>query len=134
MTKTYDAIIVGSGAGGGMFAKVLTEAGANVLLVEAGGHNIDRDIRHHQWPWQLPQRNQYIPDEEYTVRLNTLQHTVGRGTTEVTTIFDGSAHNNYYNDHFWAKRRDWKYTFPENKPYRWVRVRALGGKTNCWAA
>ncbi len=134
MPDIYDVIIVGSGAGGGMYAKVLTESGAKVLLLDAGGHNLDHDIRHHQWTWELPQRNAYVGDPEYTVRLDTKQHTVGQGDRTVTTSFDGSAHNNYFNDHFWAKRRDWKYTFPENKPYRWVRVRALGGKTNCWDA
>ena len=134
MPKVYDAIVIGSGAGGGMYAKVLTEAGASVLLIDAGSHQIDRDIRHHQWPWELPYRNRYQQDEEYTVRLGTTFHTVDGGDRESVTLFDGSAHNSYYNNHFWAKRRDWKYTFPENKPYRWVRVRALGGKTNCWDA
>ncbi|MGH9326556.1 MAG: GMC oxidoreductase [Terriglobia bacterium] len=130
----YDAIIVGSGAGGGMYAKVLTEAGARVLLIDAGGHNIDHDIRHHQWPWELPYRNVYQVDKEYAVRLATKEYVVGKGIQDHVTIFDGDAHHTYYNHHFWAMRRDWKYTFPDGKPYRWVRVKALGGKTNCWDA
>ena len=34
--KEYDVIIVGSGAGGGMATKVLSEAGLSVAVVEAG--------------------------------------------------------------------------------------------------
>ena len=35
-TQTYDAVIVGSGAGGGMTTKVLAEQGLSVDIVEAG--------------------------------------------------------------------------------------------------
>ena len=41
---TYDVCIVGSGAGGGMVAKMLTEAGADVVMLEAGPDwNTERD-------------------------------------------------------------------------------------------
>ena len=32
----YDAVIVGSGAGGGMASKVLSESGLKVAVIEAG--------------------------------------------------------------------------------------------------
>ena len=35
-SKEYDVIIVGSGAGGGMATKVLSEAGLSIAVVEAG--------------------------------------------------------------------------------------------------
>ena len=35
-TKTYDVCIIGSGAGGGTAAKVLTEGGLSVVMLEAG--------------------------------------------------------------------------------------------------
>src|SRR5207302_11292498 len=55
--KVYDVCIVGSGAGGGMAAKVLAEAGAEVLLLEAGPMwNAARDSKMMTWPYQSPRR------------------------------------------------------------------------------
>ena len=31
-------------------------------------------------------------------------------------------------------KRGWRYTYPEGTPYRWVRARSVGGKTNCWGS
>jgi len=53
----YDVCIIGSGAGGGTAAKVLTEGGLNVVMLEAGPRlDPDRDFKEHVWPYQLPHR------------------------------------------------------------------------------
>ena len=36
LAKTYDVVVVGSGAAGGMAAHALTAQGLNVLMLEAG--------------------------------------------------------------------------------------------------
>ncbi len=44
MTTRYDVIIVGAGAGGGVAAGVLAEAGKNVLLIERGREMSFEDV------------------------------------------------------------------------------------------
>ena len=56
-TKVYDVCIIGSGAGGGTAAKVLTEGGLNVVMIEAGPRlNPRKDYKEHVWPYQLDHR------------------------------------------------------------------------------
>lgn len=57
LTRTYDAVIVGSGAASGIAAKELTEGGLQVLLLEAGPQ-LDplRDFLTHRWPYEMPFR------------------------------------------------------------------------------
>jgi choline dehydrogenase-like flavoprotein len=48
MTTHYDAIVVGAGAGGGVAACLLAEAGKSVLLIERGHALSFEDIGRHQ--------------------------------------------------------------------------------------
>src|SRR5881409_2006728 len=57
LSKTYDAVIVGSGAAGGMAAHVLTTRGLKVLMLEAGKKlPIEQELRSMQWPYDHPRR------------------------------------------------------------------------------
>jgi choline dehydrogenase-like flavoprotein len=54
--KVYDVCVIGSGAAGGFAAKILTEAGADVILLEAGTKGRLEDLSIHDWPYELPKR------------------------------------------------------------------------------
>lgn len=105
--KVYDAIIVGSGAGGGMATKILSEAGMKVALIEAGSFFDPKDPKtatQMKWPWESPRR--------------------GAGSTRAFGDFDMS----------WG---DWKvdgepYTHAPGTEFLWWRARMLGGRTNHW--
>src|SRR5690625_7733101 len=57
--QKYDVAIVGSGAGGGMASKILSEAGLSVAVLEAGGF-YDPAMEEYRtqlrWPWESPRR------------------------------------------------------------------------------
>src|SRR5690606_994764 len=55
--KKYDAVIVGSGAGGGMAAYILANAGLKVCIVEAGElYDPQKDVTQLKNPWDSPRR------------------------------------------------------------------------------
>src|SRR5919108_6048251 len=75
LTRTYDAVIVGSGAAGGMAAHVLTTHGLDVLLLEAGKKlDIEAELKSMEWPYDHPRRGRMPYDRaaltfnEYTFR------------------------------------------------------------------
>src|SRR5437879_48151 len=75
LKQIYDAIVVGSGAAGGMAAHVLTSHGLKVLLLEAGKKlPIEKELKSMEWPYNHPRRGDMPPDfhalsaREYTIR------------------------------------------------------------------
>src|SRR5262249_34429184 len=56
--QDYDAIVVGSGAAGGIAAYVLVEKGLRVLLLEIGPKwDVHQDyVTTHKWPYEMPFR------------------------------------------------------------------------------
>lgn len=44
LDRSYDAVVIGAGASGGVMAKQLTEAGMNVALLEAGSYYENKDF------------------------------------------------------------------------------------------
>ena len=70
LTKVYDAVVVGSGAAGGMAAHVLTSAGLQVLLLEAGKKlDIESELKSMEWPYDHPRRGK-MPDGYHAISLN----------------------------------------------------------------
>ena len=62
----YDVCIVGSGAGGGMAAKVLTEEGADVIMLEAGRMwDNATDAAMFKWAYDSPRRGASTPERNF---------------------------------------------------------------------
>lgn len=116
--KVYDAIVVGSGATGGWAAKLLTEAGMGVLLLEAG-IKLDpaRDYSEHLLPHDLPLRGLRDP-RRAEIRRRPIQNVCY--ACEET------------NAHFFIDDVDNPYTTPKNKPFNWIQGNVVGGRTMTW--
>jgi choline dehydrogenase-like flavoprotein len=108
--KTYDVCIIGSGASGGTAAKVLTEGGLTVALLEAGPPVYpDKDYKEHVWPYELPHRGGGI----------------------------GARNRQGVGDEFMAPNGAWEiegepYISAPGSTFRWFRSRIVGGRTNHW--
>lgn len=105
--KVYDAVIVGSGAGGGMAAKVLSEAGLEVAVLEAGPHFDPANPEQRtqlRWPWESPRR--------------------GAGSTRAFGDFDAAYGG-------WEIEGE-PYMRAPGTQFEWFRARMLGGRTNHW--
>jgi choline dehydrogenase-like flavoprotein len=112
--RTYDAIVIGSGASGGWAAKELCDKGLKVLVLERG-----RDVKHikdyptaSRPPWDFAHRG--------TVSLEQRKGYVqGASFLREETLH-------------WAVKED-EQPFIQEKPFRWVRGYHTGGKSLLWA-
>src|SRR5215831_14757781 len=131
LSKTYDAVIVGSGAAGGMAAHVLTSKGMKVLLLEAGKKlNIEQELRSMEWPYDNANRG-FLPADSHSLTFN--EYTIRR--PPYGPGFEKSKHlhsyigSSDYTKNIVVDERENPYT---GTNYAWVRARCLGGKTNIW--
>src|SRR3984893_12236343 len=131
LKKTYDAVVIGSGAAGGMAAHVLTTHGMKVLMLEAGKKlPIDQELRSMQWPYDHPRRGKLPPDhhaltyDEYTIR----NPPYGPGFEKYKNLHSYVGNSDYVKN-IVVDERENPYT---GTNYAWVRARCLGGKTNIW--
>ncbi len=130
---TYDAVIVGSGAAGGMAAHVLTSKGMKVLMLEAGKKlDVEKELRSMEWPYDHPRRGDAPPGShalsfnEYTVRQRP--YAANSAFKHVYSYVGGWGGTDYVKN-ILVDEKNHPYT---GTPYAWVRARALGGKTNIW--
>ncbi|MDO6437878.1 GMC family oxidoreductase [Cyclobacterium sp. 1_MG-2023] len=104
---TYDVIIVGSGAGGGMASKILSESGLSVAVVEAGS-DFDPAMEEYRtqlrFPWESPRR--------------------GANTVRAFGDFDAAYGG-------WEIEGE-PYTRKDGTEFDWFRSRMVGGRTNHW--
>jgi len=115
-TRTFDAIVIGSGMSGGWAAKELCEKGLKTLVLERG-----RDVKHikdypttNMYPWEFKHRGQ-VPYE-----IEKANPVVSR-----CYAFREDAM------HFFVKDSDHPYV--QEKPFDWIRGYQVGGKSIMWA-
>ena len=105
-SKSYDVCIVGSGAGGGMAAYVLANAGVKVLLLEAGPmYDPAKNVTQLKWPYESPRRGASTSTRQFG---------------DFDAAYGG-----------WDLDGE-PYTHKDGTEFDWFRSRMLGGRTNHW--
>jgi choline dehydrogenase-like flavoprotein len=109
--KTYDVCIVGSGAAGGAAAKVLTDRGFDVVMLEAGPTlDVAQHYTEHKWTYSLLHRGLGVGGSGY----------------------DEAGNRELDVEHIGSRFKDEPYTSAPDSPLVWTRARLVGGRTNHW--
>lgn len=104
--KKYDVCIIGSGAGGGMAAYMMAQAGIKTVLLEAGPmYDPKKNVTQMKWPWESPRRG---------------ASTSHRNFGDFDAAYGG-----------WSLEGE-PYTHKDGTKFDWFRSRMLGGRTNHW--
>lgn len=104
METDFDVCIIGSGASGGIAARVLTCGHLKVAILEAGQTlDIERDYKQYLWPYEVPDR------------AMDLRGIGGGFMANGFFKIDGEPHTN-----------------AKGTSFRWFRSRIVGGRTNHW--
>jgi choline dehydrogenase-like flavoprotein len=105
-STVYDVCVVGSGAGGAMTAHALAQAGANVLVLEAGEWwDNTKNSKMLSWPYDSPRRGRSTPERPFG---------------EFDACIGG-----------WNVEGE-PFTRAPGTRFDWWRARMLGGRTNHW--
>jgi choline dehydrogenase-like flavoprotein len=110
--EVFDVIVVGSGATGGWAAKKLTESGMRVALLEAGPKITPADFTEHKMPWQMP----YLGMSPKIIQDRPIQGLCYACTEYNYKWFVDDVRNPY----------------TQEKPFHWIRMRVLGGRSLSW--
>ncbi|WP_262247827.1 GMC oxidoreductase [Parapedobacter soli] len=114
--RTFDAIVIGSGASGGWAAKELTEKGLKTLLLERG-----RDVVHVK---DYPTTNLYPYELEHRGEITHADKMANPIANRCYAYREDSRH-------FFVK--DDEHPYIQEKDFDWIRGYQVGGKTLLWA-
>ncbi|NGM61100.1 GMC family oxidoreductase [Sphingobacterium sp. SGG-5] len=114
--RTFDAIVIGSGASGGWAAKEFAEKGLKTLVLERG-----RDVKHIQdypttnlYPYELEHRGEMTYEDKQVNPIANRCYAYGEDTA-----------------HFFVK--DDEHPYIQDKEFDWIRGYQVGGKSLLWA-
>ena len=117
--RHFDAIVIGSGPAGSTAVRELTEAGMDVLLLEAGRELTEEDF--------IPPEHKRLMPMGMDVLARAKRMLGDRQFNQARRSFYSDATSRFLVDDLANP-----YTYPADAPYLWVRSRLLGGRMHAY--